>query len=197
MEALECLLGRRSIRKFTDQSVADEILLKIIEAARYAPSWANTQCWEFVVVRDQKVKEQLVNTMPEGNPARGAALQAPVVLAILGRHQLSGFYKGQAATNKGDNWYMYDVGLATENMALAAYALGLGSVILGLFDAEAAGAVLGVPDGVSLVALMPIGYPAKVPPVPTRKPLCEFVFLNHYEKPWVTGEHDVCFVEDQ
>ncbi len=197
MDAWQCLMSRRSVRKFTDQPVENEVLQQIFEAARYAPSWANTQCWEFIVVRDQEVKEKLAATMPEGNPARKAAVQAPVMLAILGKHRLSGFYKGKEATNKGDTWYMYDVGLATENLALAAHALGLGSVILGLFDAEAAGRVLGVPEGVSLVALMPLGYPAKVPAAPPRKPLCEFVFLNRYERPWVTGEHDVCFVEDQ
>ena len=197
MDSLACLLTRRSIRKFTDQAVDNETLEKIIEAARYAPSWANTQCWEFVVVRDLEVKKRLAQTLPEGNPARKAVVQAPVVLAVLGKHELSGYYKGAAATNKGDNWYLYDTGLASQNVALAAHSLGLGSVILGLFDAEAAEQVLAVPQGVSLVALMPMGYPEKIPSrAPSRKPMCDFVFLNKYESPWVSGDENLCFIEE-
>lgn len=197
MDSLECLLTRRSIRKFKDQDVDNETLQKIIEAARYAPSWANTQCWEFVVVRDQKVKEALAQTLPEGNPARKSVIQAPVVMAVLGKHELSGYYKGKAATNKDDNWYMYDLGLASQNLSLAAHSLGLGTVILGLFDADAAEDVLAVPEGVSLVSLIPVGYPEKTPSrAPSRKALCEFVFLNKYESPWVTGDERLCFVEE-
>ena len=197
MDSLECLMTRRSIRKFTDQEVDNETLQKVIEAARYAPSWANTQCWEFIVVRNPEVKELLAQTLPEGNPACKSVTQAPVVLAILGKHELSGYYKGQAATNKEDTWYMYDAGLASENLALAAHSLGLGSVVLGLFDAIAAGKVLSVPEGVSLVTLMPLGYPEKIPSrAPSRKPICEFVFLNKYEGPWVSGDENLCFIEE-
>ena len=197
MDSLECLLTRRSIRKFTDQEVDNETLQKVIEAARYAPSWANTQCWEFIVVRNQVVKEQLAQTLPEGNPARKSVTQAPVVMAMLGKHELSGYYKGEAATNKGNNWYMYDLGLASQNLALAAHSLVLGSVVLGLFDAAAAEKVLSVPEGVSLVTLIPLGYPGKTPSrAPARKPICEFVFLNKYESPWASGDENLCFIEE-
>ncbi len=197
MDSLECLLTRRSIRKFKDQDVDNETLQKVIEAARYAPSWANTQCWEFVVVRNQRVKEQLVQTVPEENAARKLLLQAPVVMAIMGKCEISGYYQGKPATNKGDSWYMYDLGLASQNLSLAAHSLGLGSVILGLFDAAAAEKVLSVPEGVSLVTLMPLGYPEKTPSkAPSRKPLCEFVFLNKYESPWVSGDENLCFIEE-
>ncbi|MEA3240076.1 MAG: nitroreductase family protein [Pseudomonadota bacterium] len=197
MDSLEFLLTRRSIRKFTDQEVDNETLQKVIEAARYAPSWANTQCWEFIVVRNQEVKKQLSQALPEGNPARKSVTQAPVVMAVLGKHELSGYYKGGVATNKGDTWYMYDVGLASQNLALAAHSLGLGSVILGLFDAAAAEKVLSVPEGISLVTLMPLGYPEKTPSrAPSRKPICEFVYLNKYESPWATGDENLCFIEE-
>lgn len=197
MDSLECLLTRRSIRKFTDREVDNETLQKVIEAARYAPSWANTQCWEFVVVRDRGVKGQLVQTFPHENAARKSVLQAPVVMAILGKRELSGYYKGKPATNKGDSWYMYDLGLASQNLALAAHSLGLGSVFLGLFDASAAEKILSVPEGISMLALMPMGYPEKIPSVASpRKPLCEFVFLNKYESPWVSGDENLCFIEE-
>ncbi|MBN2231720.1 MAG: nitroreductase family protein [Deltaproteobacteria bacterium] len=197
MDALECIMSRRSVRKFSDREVDNETLRKIVEAARFAPSWANTQCWEFILVKDPAVKEQLSTAMPEVNQARKVLVEAPVVVAMLGRRGLSGFYQGAAATDKDDTWYMYDLGLAAQNMSLAAHALGLGSVILGLFDAAKAERILDVSAGVSLVALMPLGYPEKTPAsAPPRKPLCEFIFLNTYESPWATGDQDLCFIEE-
>ncbi|NIA20065.1 MAG: nitroreductase [Xanthomonadaceae bacterium] len=197
MDSLECLMTRRSIRKFADQEVDNEILQKVIEAARYAPSWANTQCWEFIVVRNPGVKEQLVQTFPQENAARKSVTQAPLVLAIMGKRELSGYYQGKPATNKDDSWYMYDLGLVSQNLALAAHSLGLGTVVLGLFDTVAAEKVLAVPSGVSLVALMPLGYPEKIPSrAPSRKPICEFVFLNKYESPWASGDENLCFIEE-
>ncbi|HDJ27766.1 MAG TPA: nitroreductase [Proteobacteria bacterium] len=197
MDSLECLMTRRSIRKFADREVDNETLQKVIEAARYAPSWANTQCWEFIVVRDPEVKERLEQTFPQENAARKSVTQAPLVLAIMGKRELSGYYKGKPATNKGDSWYMYDLGLASQNLALAAHSLGLGSVVLGLFDASAAEKILSVPEGISVVALMPMGYPEKIPSAASpRKPLCEFVFLNKYESPWASGDENLCFIEE-
>ena len=197
MDTLECIAKRRSVRKFTEQDITNEQLKKLMQAARLAPSWANTQCWEFVIVRDQAVKEKLAATMPEGNPARKAAVEAPVLLVACGKLGTSGFYKEQAATSKGDNWYLFDVGLAVQNISLAAHAMGLGSVILGLFDADAAGEILGLSANVKVVTLLPLGVPVKESKAPARKPLCEFVFADQYEGAWVSGdEQNLCFIED-
>ncbi len=197
MKTLECIAQRRSVRKFTDQEVTNEQLKELMQAARYAPSWANTQCWEFIIVRDTAIKEKLAATLPEGNPASKAVLSAPVLLVACGKLGTSGFYNGNAATSKGDNWYLYDVGLATQNISLAAHEMGLGSVILGLFDADAAGEILSLPDSVKVVSMMPLGVPAKESKAPSRKPLCEFVFSNKYEQAWVSeGEQNLCFIED-
>lgn len=197
METQQCITQRRSVRRFTDQNVSNEQLQTLMQAAQIAPSWANTQCWEFIIVRDQAIKEKLAETMPETNPARKATLNAPVVLVACGKLGSSGFYKGNTATSKGDNWYLYDVGLATQNISLAAHDMGLGSVILGLFDADAAGKVLNLPDSVKVVTLMPLGVPAKESKAPPRKPLCEFVFKDTYENAWVSGdEQNLCFIDE-
>ena len=197
METQQSVMKRRSVRRFTDQDVSNDQVKELMQAARYAPSWANTQCWEFIIVRDSAVKEKLAATMPETNPARKATLNAPVVIVACGKLGSSGFYKGEAATNKGDNWYLYDVGLATQNISLAAHDMGLGSVILGLFDADAAGAALNLPDSVKVVTMIPLGVPAKESKAPPRKPLCEFVFKDKYENAWVSeGEQNLCFIED-
>ncbi len=187
MDTLQCINERRSVRHFASDEVSDAVLRKLMEAARWAPSWANTQSWEFVIVRDPAMKEKLAATMPEGNPARKAAVQAPVLLVACGRLGKAGFYKGAAATSKGDTWYMYDVGLATQNISLAAHALGLGSVILGLFDADEAGRLLGLPEDVKVVTMLPLGVPAKESKAPPRKCLNEFVFCDRYGRPWDSG----------
>lgn len=177
MDMMEAITGRRSVRSYTPDHVPEEKLQKVVEAVRWAPSWANTQCWEVIVVREEGTKKQLVETLAPSNPAREAILQAPLALVVIAIEGRAGFYKGAAATDKGD-WYMFDCGLATQNLCLAAYAEGLGTVIVGLFDAAKAGEVLQVPQGKRVVAITPLGFPEKVPSPPKRKEITEFV---HHE----------------
>ncbi len=180
MEVLEAIRTRRSVRKYAPDPVPDELLRQVLEAARWAPSWANTQCWEIVVVRDPERKKALSELLvPERNPAKNAVATAPVVLAICGRKGISGFYKGQPVTEKGD-WLMFDVALAVQNICLAAHALGLGTVIVGALDHARAGELLGLPEDVELVVLIPLGKPAHEPKAPPRKELSEFVHLERY-----------------
>ena len=82
----------------------------LLEAVRWAPSWANTQCWEIVAVKDKSLKEQLQATLPpKANPAASAIVQAPVLLALCGKLKSSGFYRDQVTTKFGD-WFMFDLG---------------------------------------------------------------------------------------
>lgn len=179
-EFMEIVRGRRSIRKYEERDVPEEALNTVLEAVRWAPSWANTQCWEVVVIRDRAIKEQLQATLPpKGNPAVGAVLQAPVLLALCGRLKSSGFYKGEATTKFGD-WFMFDLGIACQNICLTAHALGLGTVVVGLFDHDKARAAIRAPEGTELVALIPLGYPAKVSSAPNRRELAEFVHRDTF-----------------
>jgi nitroreductase len=131
-------------------------------------------------VKDTPVKEKLQTTMSKGNPGTKSIVEAPVVLGICGKLQSSGYYKGQQTTKFGD-WFMFDLGLATQSLCLAAQHLGLGTVITGLFDHEKVKQILELPEGVELVALVPVGYPSKTPGAPKRKELNEFVHYNKYE----------------
>ena len=135
---------------------------------RWSPSWANTQCWEVVVVKDQETKQKLQATLTPTNPAGKAMVEAPVVLVLCGQLQSAGFYKGQVTTKFGD-WFLYDLGIATQTICLTAHALGLGTVVVGLFDQNKAKAVLGVPEGYELVTMLPLGYPEKIPAAPKRR----------------------------
>lgn len=175
---MDVVNGRRSIRKYADKEVSDETLDKILKAVQWSPSWANTQCWEIVVVRDQANKERLQETLTPTNPARKAMAQAPVVLAVCGQLERSGYYKGEASTKFGD-WFMFDLGIATQSICLAAYDLGLGTVIAGLFDHDRAKEALGVPEGYEVVSLIPLGYPAHESAAPKRREIQDF---THYEK---------------
>lgn len=179
-DLMEIIKGRRSIRKYDERDVPEELLNLILEAVRWAPSWTNCQCWEVVVVRDPAIKSRLQSTLPpKGNPAFQAMVQAPVLLALCARTQTSGYYKGTATTKFGD-WMMYDLGLATQNLCLMAHHLGLGTVIVGLFDHEQARRILGVPDEFELVTLIPLGYPAKVGGAPQRRDADAFSHLNRF-----------------
>jgi nitroreductase len=178
---MEAVKGRRSIRKFKPDHLSEEVLRTVIEAVRWAPSWANTQCWEVVVVKDPKVKSDIAAALPKGNPALSSMTEAPIVLVICAVKGVSGYYKGQPATVKGD-WLMFDTGIAMQNLCLAAHALGLGTVIVGMFDHKKVEEVLGVPQHVEVVAMTPLGYPAAGGSTPKRKEPSDFVFYEKYMK---------------
>ena len=175
---MEVVKTRRSMRKFEDKPVPDDMLNTLLEAVRWSPSWANTQAWEVVVVKDQAVKDSLQETMAPKNPATKAIAAAPVVLAFCAKLKAAGYYNGAVSTKLGD-WFMFDLGIASQSLWLTAQAMGLGAVIVGLFDQDRAGAVLGVPEGYQLVTLVPLGFPAKDPPAPKRREIGDF---THYDK---------------
>lgn len=165
---------RRSIRKYEEKAFPEEHLLQLLEAVQWSPSWTNNQIWEVVVVKDPEVKKGLQESLPtSGNPAIKAIVAAPVVLALCGKHESSGFYGGKASTKFGD-WFMFDLGIAAQSICLTAQSLGLGTVIVGLFDHDKANKVLKTPEGYDIVAMIPVGYPAKNPPAPPRRAINEF-----------------------
>lgn len=177
-ELMNIIKGRRSIRRFQDKPIPEKDLQEILEAVQWSPSWANTQCWEIVVVKNREMKERLNEALSPTNPAKKGLPDAPVVLALCGKVKSSGYYKGEASTKLGD-WLMFDLGLATQSVCLAAHNLGLGTVIVGSIDHAKAKEVLGVGEGYELVALIPVGYPAKDSAAPKRREISEF---THYDK---------------
>ncbi len=175
----ELLKTRRSIRKYEKRQIPEADLQKVFEAVQWSPSWANTQCWEIVAVKDGDVKEKLKATLPPTNPAAAAIEAAPVVIALCAGKNKAGYYKGEASTVFGD-WMMFDLGIAAQSLCLAAWELGLGTVIVGLFDHKAARQVLSVPDDYELVALIPLGYPDHSSSPPKRRAVEEFVHWNRF-----------------
>ncbi|MCB2186567.1 MAG: nitroreductase family protein [Deltaproteobacteria bacterium] len=178
-EVLQAIKNRRTIRKFEEKAVSEEVLNQLLEAIQMSPSWANTQCWEVIVVKDQARREALQATLSKGNPATKALVAAPLLLVMAGKKESSGYYGGAVTTKFGD-WIMFDLGIATQSLCLAGYALGLGSVVVGLFDQDAAAKALEVPAGYEVVAMVPMGYPAKSPSAPPRKAVADFVHVDKF-----------------
>jgi nitroreductase len=174
MELMEIIQTRRSTRRFQAKEVPEEVLDRVFEAVRWAPSWNNTQCWEIIAVRTEARKRELLECVPKYNPGYKAIAEVPVILILCGKLRVSGYYQ-QADTTKFGDWFMFDLGLAAQNACLMAHAQGLGTLIVGLFDHDKAKGVLGVPQGYEVVAIIPCGYPAQHPKVPGRKDLSEFV----------------------
>ncbi len=174
---MDILRGRRSIRKYKPDPVPENALAAVLEAVRWSQSWANTQCWELIVITDKAIRARLQEAVPKGNPSYKAIVEAPVLLALCAELKRAGFYKGNAASKFGD-WFMFDLGVVTQNIALAAHAHGLGTVVAGLINHDACKEVLGVPEGYELVSLMPLGYPGEQPPAPPRREITAF---THYD----------------
>ena len=181
MELSEIIASRRSIRKFKGKDVSEETIRILLDAARLAPSGSNLQPWRFVVVRSPEARNSL-----QAATVFRFALKAPVVIAccsdfssLEGRPErmLELFQAGVFDNVEVDGEYVppdrnrdqlgaylnMNVGIAITHMMLKAVDLGLGTCWIGGFDSVKAKEILGLEDPLQVVALLPIGYPAKVP----------------------------------
>ncbi len=171
MDFLEVVATRRSIRKFRAEDVTDEDVKAILDAARLAPSANNLQPWKFIIVRNEK-KRRLIAQACFGQEFVG---EAPVVIVACatGRGGCIGGYM--------ESWPV-DVTIAITHLMLAAWAKGLGTCFIGAFDEEKIREVCQVPPEVRVVAVIPLGYPVKIPQATSRRPLeriyCEEVFAE-------------------
>jgi nitroreductase len=195
MDLFEAIKNRRSIRRYKPDPIDEKKIEAVLEAGRWAPSWGNSQCWRFVVVRDAKIKAELADTLMKiklpdkelPNPAAAAMNMAPVIIVVCARTGRAGAGYGKPGskpeyvTDKGD-WFMFDAALAVQNMVLAAHAQGLGTVIIGAFDAPRVEKILNVPEGYRVVTLFPLGVPEHEGKAPPRKELSEIVSNDRFGK---------------
>jgi len=172
VELMEVIRKRRSVRRYKPDPVPEEDIKYALEAARLAPSWANTQCWHFVVVTDQDVKREVAQA---GNGNRWIA-RAPVIIVACADPTRPG------ARDDIPN-YLVDMGIAIEHLILAATERGLGTCWIGWFDESKVKEVLGVPENIRVVASTPLGYPDEAPAARGRKGLEEIISYNRYPHP--------------
>lgn len=151
METTDCIKERRSIRKFLDKEVPDEILKKILECAVRAPSSQNCQPWHFVIVKDKEKKGKLAELKDEDNQQH--ILTAPISIVVC------------VDTEKSPTRFVEDGVTATENILLAAHDSGIGSVYVTGFKsskpeiAAKIRSILNLPENLVPVTILPVGYP--------------------------------------
>jgi len=168
MDVFEAIGGRRSIRAFKSQDVQEDIVKKLLEAGRWAPSAGNIQPWEFVVVRKPGIKRRLV----EAALGQTFIEEASLVIVVCANEDRSAEGYGV----RGRSLYcIQDTSAAVQNILLAAYSLGLGTCWIGAFNEDKAREVLKVPAGIRPVAIIPVGYPAESPAPRNRRPLSQVV----------------------
>jgi nitroreductase len=165
MDVYEAIKTRRSVRAFENMDVPEDVLTRLMEAARLAPSASNRQETRFVVVRDPETRMKLAVA------ARNQKFvgEAPVVLACCAETDGHKMPCGQPC-------YPIDVAIAVDHLTLCAVAEGLGTCWIGAFDEAQVKDILGIPPDARVVELMPIGYPrAPVPAQKSRFPLDKIV----------------------
>ena len=171
MDLFEAIENRRSIRAYTSKDVSEKDIEKLIDAARFAPSAGNIQPWEFIIVRDAKIKRKLA----EAALNQEFIEEAPVVIVVCADEAQS----GQGYGNRGVTLYcIQDTAAAIQNILLAAQALGLGTCWVGAFREDLAEKALNTPPYVRPVAIIPVGHAAEEPEPRPKRPLKEIV---HYE----------------
>ncbi len=149
MDALEVLFTRRSIRQYTDEPVTDEQIKTILEAAMNAPSANNRQPWHFIVVDDR----EMLNGIMEAHPYSKMLAQAPVAIVVV------------ADTERSPSYFQQDCAAAIQNLMLAARALELGTVWLGVYPNEervpAIAELFDIPSPCVPLAVIALGHPAE------------------------------------
>lgn len=167
MELLELIAKRRSVRRYKPDAVPEADIKYILEAARLAPSWANTQCWHFVVVTDEDVKAKV------GQAGFRWTARTPVIIVACAD-------AAKVGAKKDQEYYLVDIGIVMEHLILAATERGLGTCWIGGFDEAVVQKALGVPENIRVVAYTPLGYPDEAPDAMSRKSFEEIVSRNQY-----------------
>ncbi len=177
MEALECIKTRRSIRKFEDKAVDHDTINAIIDAARMAPSWKNTQIVRYNVVENKEILTHIANDCVLGFEYNQKTIsRAPQLVVVSMVEKRCGYERdGSFTTSKEDRWEMFDAGIASQTFCLAAHDAGVGTVILGIFDESKVAEAISLPEGEKVAALIVMGYPAQECEAPKRKEVADLV----------------------
>lgn len=152
MDTIECIYKIRSVRKYCDKPIDDEILLTLIKAATAAPTACNSRPWEYIIITDKEVKSEIKKKM------YFAQYEAPAMIVTCGNMKL-------AMSGPVKNFWIQDCSAAIENILLAATSMGLGSLWVGLYPVESSirplYKILDLPEEVIPLGIVYLGYPAE------------------------------------
>lgn len=173
MDFYEVVRTRRSVRSFRKDPIPEEVLNRVLEAARVAPSGSNRQPWRFILVKDDRLKQKMISACNNQN----FVAEAPLIVVACGqRLPLNrGGYMGEMSV-------LLDVAIAFTHLILAARAEGLGTCWIGAFNNDEIKRLLEVPEGHEVVAATPLGYPSEdvFTEPKNRKDSDEIVSLNKF-----------------
>jgi nitroreductase len=180
MDTLDTIQKRCSLKAhISKREIESEKINIILEAGRLAPSARNYQPWRLIVIQDRKVIERLVKAFSESNQV---IIDAPVILVVCAR-------AGDDVIKNDMEYYLFDVGLAVENMVLAATELGIITHLMTAFDESVVKQILHIPEDVRAVVATPLAYPLEASydeaarerlSIRTRKDMKELVHSNHW-----------------
>ncbi len=174
------LKDRRSVRKYKDEVVPKDVMEKIMDSARYAPSWGNTQVARYTLVTDPKVIESLAEKCVQKFVYNVKVLQKAKNVAVLSyvkgksgafeadKAQAMGLGDGGYVTDKGAEWEIFDAGIACQTFCLAAHEQGVGTCVMGVIDAKSIAETISLPEDETVAALIPYGFPAEEAKTPPR-----------------------------
>jgi nitroreductase len=172
MSVLRIMKERRSVRRYKPEPIPEEVLLRVLEAARFSPSGKNLQPWKFIIVKDNKVKKRLA----EASLEQSFIAEAPIVVVACG-------FPDECYSRMGNymkSWPV-DVAIAVEHLILQAQEEGLGTCWIGAFEEKEVKLILQIPDNVRVLALTPLGYPDEIPLSRGRKSLDEIVAYDSFK----------------
>ncbi len=164
MSLIDVVLDRRSIRHYEQKEISKDILDKILEAGRHAPSAANKQPWHFIVLTNSEIKKEL-----SGGLFNRFIKDAPVTIVGCAHKDLI-----------AGKWSIVSTAIALQNMVVAAWAMGIGSCWIGDFNEEKVKKLLNIPKSWNVIALISFGYPAERPRPGKKKSLEEIVSFNKF-----------------
>lgn len=171
MSILKIIQKRRSIRRYKKEPISEEVLQRVLEAARLAPSGKNFQPWKFIIVQDEELKKKLAVASAEQH----FMAEAPVIIVACGFPEDSYSRLGRYMKS-----WPVDVTIALEHLILQATEEGLGTCWIGSFEEEEVKSILNVPEEVRVLALTPLGFPNEEPPYRGRKRLDEIISYNGF-----------------
>jgi nitroreductase len=169
MELFEAIFKRRSVRVYKEEPVKKRDIEKIIEAASWAPTGANLQPWKFIVITDPEIKNKISEKARFYFIKSHHASEAPCLIVVL-------------ADLKKSKWAVVDASMASQNLMLAATALGFGTCFIGAFDEESVKKILEIPDQYKVVGLITLGKPAEKPSRPPRLPVREITYFDKFDQ---------------
>ena len=158
MDVRDSIKNRFSVRSYLNKPVEDEKLALVLDAARLAPSARNKQSWKFIVIKDKIIRQKLIDAAA----GQQFVAEAPVVIAAVSTEPSYVMRCGVPA-------YAVDLAIAVDHMTLQAVELGLGTCWIGAFYQDKVKEILQIPDEYKVVALLPLGYPARSPAEKLRK----------------------------